>query len=148
VQSYPLTRATFLEYAIARSNDNPFVHVDDTTIERWVAWASATIQSAMADRIEVPLLEWDECLEGHAVMLAWRPLMTARGYKKDAGRDSEIAEAAKQALDYCARLRAKQENPQFVDSSSGGIGTRDTIVFTSNTSSEWWRANGACRRGC
>jgi hypothetical protein len=148
VQSYPLTRATFLEYAIARSGDNPFEDVEETTIDRWVAWASATIQSAMGDRIVPPLVEWDECLEGHAVMLAWLPIMNARGYRKDAGRDSEIRDMAKDARDYCDRLRAKSENPQFVDSSSSGIGTRDTIGLVSNTSVEWWRANGRCGRRC
>jgi hypothetical protein len=148
VQPYPLTRATFLEYAVARSTGSAFADVDATTIDRWVAWASATVQSAMGDRIVKPLLEWDECLEGHAVMLAWRTIMTARGYKKDAGRDSEIMDMAKQADAYCDRLRSKSENPEFIDSSSSGVGTLDTIGVVSNASVEWWRAGSRCRRSC
>jgi hypothetical protein len=148
MQSYPLTRARFEIAAIARANDNPFALVDAAVIDYWCAWASATLQSAMADRIEPPLLEWDECLEGHAVMLAWRPIMTARGYKKDSGRDATIDTMADQADKCLDRLRAKSENPQFVDSSSGGVGARDTIRFVSNSSVEWWRRDGACRRRC
>jgi hypothetical protein len=148
MQPYPLTRATFLEYAIARSGDNPFEDVDAGLVDRWVAWASATVQSAMGDRIVPPLVEWDECLEGHAVMLAWLPIMNARGYRKDAGRDNEIRDMAKDAREYCDRLRAKSENPMFVDSSATGIGTRDTIGIVSNRSVEYWRANGRCGRRC
>lgn len=144
---FPLTRARFLEYAIARSGNSPFAEVDPVTIDRWVAWASATIQSAMGDRIVPPLLQMDECLEGHAVMLAWRPIMTARGYKKDQGRDSEVGELAKQADAFCQRLRDKSENPTFVDSSPTGIGTRDSIAIVSGTRVEYWRRNGACG-GC
>jgi hypothetical protein len=116
MQPYPLTRARFLNATIARANDNPFVHVDDTLIDYQCAWASATVQSALGDRITKPLREWDECLEGHAIMLAWRPIMAMRGYKKDQGRDSEIVELAKVADAYLDRLRSKTENPDFVDS--------------------------------
>jgi hypothetical protein len=93
------------------------------------------------------LLQIDECLEGHAVMLAWRPIMTARGYKKEQGRDSEVGELAKQADAFCQRLRDKSENPMFVDSSSTGIGTRDSIAIVSSGRVEYWRRNGACG-GC
>lgn len=118
MQSYPLTHARFLIATIARANDSPFVSVDDALIEYHCAWASATVQSALGDRVTKPLLRWDECLEGHAVMLAWRPIMAMRGYKKDQGRDSEIVELAKMADAYLERLRAKNENPDFVDSGS------------------------------
>lgn len=148
MQSYPLTRARFEIAAIARAGDNPFAQVDPAVIEYWCAWASATVQSAMGDRIQPPLLQIDECLEGHTVLLAWRPIMTARGYKKDAGRDATIDTMADQADKYLERLRTKSENPQFVDSSSSGIGTRDTILAVSNSSVEYWRANGRCGRGC
>jgi hypothetical protein len=152
MQSYPLTRATFLEYAVARSAGSAFADVDATTIERWVAWASATVQSAMGDRITPPLLEWDEYLEGHAVMLAWRPIMTARGYKKDSGRDAMIDEMAKQADAYLARLRpggefGKSENPMFVD--SGGNVPRDSIRVVAERSSSAFLLNSArCRSRC
>lgn len=148
MQSYPLTRARFLVAVIARAGDNPFALVDTAVIDYWCVWASATVQSAMSDRIVPPLVEWDECLEGHAVMLAWRPIITARGYKKDQGRDATIDTMATQADAYLERLRGKSENPQFVDSSSSGIGTRDSIGLISNAGVEWWRANGRCSRRC
>jgi hypothetical protein len=150
MRPFPLTRATFLEYARARSeNDSPFKDVAEATIELWCGWASDTIQSAMGDRIVPPLVAWDRSCEGHAVMLAWRPIMTARGYRKDAGRDSEITDLARQADEFCARLRAKQENPMFIDSSATGVGTRDAVIVVSSPSVEYWKANGACyRRRC
>jgi hypothetical protein len=152
LQSYPLTRARFEIAAIARANDNPFALVDSAVIDHWCAWASATVQSAMADRITPPLLEWDECLEGHAVMIAWRPIMTARGYKKDSGRDAMIDEMAKQADAYLARLRpggefGKSENPMFVD--SGGNVPRDSIRVVAERSSSAFLLNSArCRSRC
>jgi hypothetical protein len=142
MQSYPLTRARFLIATIARANDNPFVHVDETLVEYYCAWASATVQSALGDRITKPLLEWDECLEGHAVMLAWRPIMAMRGYKKDQGRDSEIIELAKTADAYLGRLREKTENPDFVD--SGADFPRDAVRVLSQSTSAGalYRRNG------
>ncbi len=118
LRTFPLTRARFLIATIARANDNPFVHVDESLIDYHCEWSSDTIQSAMGDRITQPLIEWDACLEGHAVMLAWRPIMAMRGYDKEAGRDGEIIELAKVADAYLERLRKKEENPRFVDSNS------------------------------
>lgn len=133
MQTYPLTRARFLIATIARANDSPFGAVDASLIEYHCAWASATVQSALGDRVTKPLLEWDECLEGHAVMLAWRPIMAMRGYKKDQGRDSEIVELAKVADAYLDRIRGKQENPDFVDSASNF--PRDSIKVLSQPNS-------------
>lgn len=150
LRSFPLTRTRFLAYAIARSNDNPFKDVDPACIDEWCEWASDTVQSAMGDRITPPLLQWDACLEGHAMMLAWRPIMGVRGYKKDQGRDSEIVELAKVADAYLSRLRpgmsapGKSENPMFVD--SGSNRPRDSIRIVSQTSSMGALLNGG--RGC
>ena len=146
MQSYPLTRARFLVATIARANDNPFAQVDAALIEHYCAWASATVQSALGDRITKPLLEWDECLEGHAVMLAWRPIMGMRGYKKDQGRDSEIVELAKVADAYLDRLRTKQENPDFVDSASNFPRDAVRVVSQSTSTGALYRRNG--RRRC
>jgi hypothetical protein len=96
-------------------------------------WSSDTIQSAMGDRVAQPLIEWDTCLEGHSVMLAWRPIMGMRGYKKDQGRDSEIVELAKMADAYLERLRKKEENPRFVD--SGSNFPRDAVRVLSQPNS-------------
>ena len=151
MQPYPLTRARFLVASIARANDSPFAKVDNAVIDYWCAWASATVQSALGDRATPPLIQWDECLEGHAVMLAWRPIMTARGYKTDQGRDSEIVAQAEMADGYISRLRSggplgKSENPQFVD--SGGNKPRDAIKVISSQTSDAWTRRGRCARGC
>ena len=146
MQTYPLTRARFLIATIARTNDNPFAHVDDALIDYHCAWASATVQSALGDRITKPLLEWDECLEGHAVMLAWRPIMAMRGYKKDQGRDSEIVELAKVADAYVERLRGKTENPEFTDSASNFPRDAVRVLSRSNSTDALYTRNG--RRCC
>ncbi len=146
MQPYPLTRARFLIATIARANDNPFAHVDEALIDYFCAWASATVQSALGDRITKPLLEWDECLEGHAVMLAWRPIMGMRGYKKDQGRDSEIIELAKVADVYLERLREKTENPDFVDSGANFPRDAVRVLSQSNSTGALYRRNG--RRCC
>lgn len=151
MQPYPLTRERFLIAATARTNDNPFALVETSIIDYWCSWASATVQSALGDRITPPLLEWDECLEGHAVMLAWRPIMGMRGYKKDQGRDSEIVEMAKMADAYLSRLRpgaagpGKSENPMFVD--SGLNKPRDAPRVISQQRSDGWIKKGQCG-GC
>ena len=151
MQPYPLTRARFLIAVTARGGDSAFADVDDAVIDYWCAWASATLQSAMADRITPPLLQWDECLEGHAVMLAWRPMMTARGYRSDAGRDAQIDEMARQADAFMSRLRpgaqgpGKSENPMFVD--SGSNRPRDAVIIVSQGNS-MAALLGSCRRGC
>lgn len=150
LRPFPLTRTRFLAYVTARTGDNPFVHVDSACIDEWCEWSSDTVQSAMGDRITPPLLQWDACLEGHAVMLAWRPMMTARGYKSDSGRDMQIDEMARQADAYLSRLRpgtsapGKSENPMFVD--SGGNQPRDSIRIVSQSSSIGMLLNGG--RGC
>jgi hypothetical protein len=146
LRSFPLTRARFLIATIARANDSPFAHVDESLIDYYCEWASDTIQSAMGDRITQPLLEWDVCLEGHAVMLAWRPVMAMRGYKKDQGRDSEIVELAKVADAYLERLRTKSENPRFVD--SGSNFPRDSIQVVSHANSMTALLNVGGRRCC
>lgn len=146
MQSYPLTRARFLIATIARAGDNPFAKVDVALIDYYCAWASATVQSALGDRITKPLLEWDECLEGHAVMLAWRPIMGMLGYKKDQGRDSEIVELAKAADAYLDRLRTKQENPDFVDSASNFPRDAVRVLSQSTSTGALYRRNG--RRCC
>jgi len=146
MQSYPLTRARFLIATIARANDNPFALVDVTVIDHWCAWASATVQSALGDRITKPLLEWDECLEGHAVMLAWRPIMGMRGYATDEGRDGEVIELAKMADEYLSRLRGKQENPDFIDSGSNFPRDAIKVLSQSNSTDALYRRGG--RRCC
>jgi hypothetical protein len=133
LRSFPLTRARFLIATIARAGDNPFAHVDVSLIDYHCEWSSDTIQSAMGDRVAQPLIEWDTCLEGHSVMLAWRPIMGMRGYKKDQGRDSEIVELAKMADAYLERLRKKEENPRFVD--SGSNFPRDAVRVLSQPNS-------------
>jgi len=152
MQTYPLTRARFLVAVTARGNDSAFKDVAAEVIDYWCAWASATMQSALGDRITPPLLFWDECLEGHTVMLAWRPIMSARGYRTDQGRDSQIDVMAKQADEYLARLRpgtsapGKSENPMFVD--SGQNKPRDAIKVISDKTSDAWTRRGRCGRGC
>lgn len=153
MQPYPLTRARFFVATIARANDNPFTLVDVTLIDYHCAWASATVQSALGDRITPPLLQWDECLEGHAVMLAWRPIMGLRGYERDQGRDSEVTELAKMADAYLSRLRpgtsapGKSENPMFID--SGSNRPRDSIKIVSSRTSDAFLLDATrCRRCC
>ncbi len=146
MQSYPLTRARFLIATIARANDNPFDLVDVALIDYHCAWASATVQSALGDRITKPLLQWDECLEGHAVMLAWRPILAMRGYATDEGRDGEVIELAKMADAYLERLRSKTENPDFVDSASNFPRDAVRVLSQSNSTDALYRRGG--RRCC
>lgn len=148
LQSWPITRTRFLAYAIARANDNPFKDVDNGVIDEWCGFASDVIASAMGYRVVKPLLQIDQALEGHGMMLVWREVMGARGYRRDQGRDSEISDRAKAAEAFFERVRTKAENPTFVDSSSVGIGTRDAISITTNPTAEFWKYNGYCRGRC
>jgi Protein of unknown function (DUF1320) len=148
LRPFPLTSARFKASASRKAGaDDPFSGVDASVIEQWCEWASDTVQSAMADRIEAPLLQWDAALEGVAIGLAAFQIMIVRGFDKNKGADMMIVDRNRVCEAYLERLRDKSENPTFVDSSSTGIGTRDSIAIVSSGRVEYWRKNGACG-GC
>lgn len=79
------------------------------------------IGSALADRVTLPLLQWDASLDGACISLTARQWYNERGRNRQAGADEGIDQSADDAMEYLARLKpgtpeGKRENPRFVDS--------------------------------
>ena len=85
--------------------------------------SDAAQAEALGDRATLPILQWDEGMEGHVIARAARRLMSHRNFNPKAGADSELIEAARRADDFIARCGpgaggrdGKRITPQFVDS--------------------------------
>jgi hypothetical protein len=107
----------------------------DGTIALHLEEAYDAVRSALGDRMTetATLLQVDATLDGVAMKLASRSLMSDRGYQRDEGTDSTIEAAGKWADAYLARCRpggvdGKSENPRLI--TSDNVTTADAPYFT------------------
>ena len=127
-----------------------FEAIPDDTIALFLDQASGELQSALGDRGELPVLQWDASCDGAARALAARGLMGMRGYNRQAGADEEIVKLAERADDFLDRCRpgagganGKRENPRVVFTSGDVI---DAPRVTSHARSDWWTNPRRCCR--
>jgi hypothetical protein len=106
-----------------------FAAIPDATVAQILRQESdGAAAEAFGDRATLPILEWDEGVEGHVIARAARRLMSFRGYNRQAGADEEIVEQAKRAdafISLCGPGKGgadgKRITPQFVDSAANQV---------------------------
>lgn len=114
------------------------------TIDQALRQESDAAQAeAFGDRATLPILQWDEGMEGHVFARAARRLMSHRNFNPKAGADAELVENAKRAdtfIEACGPGApggsGKRITPMFVDSKQNQ--PTDGVTITSHRDSDWY----------
>ena len=112
--------------------------------------SDAAAAEAFGDRATLPIVQWDEGLEGHVIARAARRLMSHRNFNPKAGADDEIIANAKRADEFIMACgpgapggAGKRITPRFTDSKQNAV--TDGIKVTSYQRSDWFTRR--CRPG-
>lgn len=126
-----------------------FENIADATIDLFLEQGADELSSALGDRGELPISEWDASCDGAVRALAARGLMGNRGYNRQAGADEEIVKLAERADAFLDRCRpgaggtsGKRENPRVVFADTKTIDA--PTVLSSSTSDAWARPRRCC----
>lgn len=122
----------------------PVLGIPASTIDQVLRQESDAAQAeAFGDRATLPILQWDEGMEGHVIARASRRLMAHRNFNPKAGADDEILAMAKRADEFIEACgpgapggAGKRITPQFVDSKQNQ--TTDGIKVTSHHRADWF----------